>query len=113
MRPVADAIDWLQRSTALGLPGFGAASVFGVLLGAAFAARLAGQFRISGFSDAQDVKRHLFGAVAMGAGGVLALGCSIGQGITGISTLSLQSLLAAASIFAGAWLALGRLERDA
>lgn len=113
VRPVADAIDWLQRSTALGLPGFGAASVFGVLLGAAFAARLAGQFRISGFSDAQDVKRHLFGAVAMGAGGVLALGCSIGQGITGLSTLSLQSLLAAASIFAGAWLALGRLERDA
>lgn len=112
VRPVADAIDWLQRSTALGLPGFGAASVFGVLLGSALAARLAGQFRISGFSDAQDVKRHLFGAFAMGAGGVLALGCSIGQGITGVSTLSLQSLLAAASIFAGAWMALVRLERD-
>ncbi len=113
VRPIADAIDWLQRSTALGLPGFGAANTFGVLLGAALAARLAGQFRITGFSDAQDVKRHLFGALAMGVGGVLALGCSIGQGITGVSTLSLQSLLAAASIYAGAWLALARLERDA
>jgi uncharacterized membrane protein YedE/YeeE len=113
VRPVADAIDWLQRSTALGLPGFGAASIFGVLLGSALAARLAGQFRISGFSDAQDIKRHLSGALAMGVGGVMALGCSIGQGITGVSTLSLQSLLAAASIYAGAWLALARLERDA
>lgn len=112
VRPIADAIDWLQRSTALGLPGFGAASVFGVLAGSALAALAAGQFRISGFSDTADIKRHLFGAVAMGVGGVLALGCSIGQGITGVSTLSLQSLLAAASIFAGAWLALARLERD-
>ena len=112
VRPIADAIDWLQRSTALGLPGFGAASVFGVLAGSALAALIAGRFRISGFTNARDVKRHLFGALAMGVGGVLALGCTIGQGLTGVATLSLQSLLAAAAIFAGAWLALGRLERD-
>lgn len=111
VRPVGDAIDWLQRSTALGPPGFGAASIFGALLGSVTAAFLAGRFRITVFADSADARRHLAGAVAMGIGGVLALGCSIGQGITGVSTLSLQSLLAAASIYAGAWLALGRLER--
>jgi uncharacterized protein len=55
--------------------------------------------------------RHLGGGLAMGVGGVLALGCSIGQGITGVSTLSVQSLIAAASILTGAALALQRLER--
>lgn len=112
VRPIGDAIDWLQRSTALGLPGFGAASIFGTLLGSAAACTSAGCFRLSGFSDAGDVRRHLGGAAAMGIGGVMALGCSIGQGITGLSTLSLQSFIAAASIFAGAWLALARLERQ-
>ena len=112
VRPVADAIDWLERSSALGLPGFGAASVFGALAGSFLASVFAGRFKVSGFADRGDVLRHLGGAAAMGIGGVFALGCSIGQGLTGLSTLSVQSLLAASSIFAGAWLALGRLERD-
>lgn len=112
VRPAGDALDWLQRSTALGWAGFGASSIFGVLLGSALAAIGARKFRIAVFSDGADARRHLSGALAMGVGGVLALGCSIGQGITGISTLSLQSLLATASIVAGAWLALARLERD-
>lgn len=112
VRPTVDAIDWLQRSTALGLPGFGAASIFGALMGSAAAALAAGRFEITFFHHAADVRRHLGGAVAMGVGGVLALGCSIGQGITGISTLSLQSMLAAAAMFSGAWLALRHLERS-
>lgn len=112
VRPIGDAIDWLQRSTALGPPGFGAASILGALLGSAAAALVAGRFRVTVFADGADARRHLGGAVAMGIGGVMALGCSVGQGITGLSTLSLQSLLATASIYAGAWLALGRLERD-
>lgn len=111
VRPVGDAIDWLERATALGLPGFGAASVFGVLAGAALAAGLSGRWRLLAFSDANDMARHITGALAMGIGGVFALGCSIGQGITGLSTLSLQSLLAAASIVVGALLALAKLER--
>lgn len=112
VRPIGDAIDWLERSTALGLPGFAAASIFGALAGSFTAALIAGRFHIVGFANATDIRRHLAGAVAMGIGGVLALGCSIGQGITGVSTLSLQSILAAASIFTGAWLALSRLERN-
>ena len=117
VRPVADAIDWIERSTALGLPGFGAASVFGVMLGG-FASTFIksgfkpGGVRLSGFADAQDLIRHMFGAIAMGIGGVLALGCSIGQGVTGISTLSAQSLLACAAIIAGTVLGLKLLERS-
>ncbi|MEZ5901468.1 MAG: YeeE/YedE family protein [Hyphomicrobiaceae bacterium] len=112
VRPVADALDWVERSSALGLPGFGAATVFGALLGSFVASLLAGGFKTTGFADRGDVLRHIGGAMAMGIGGVFALGCSIGQGLTGLSTLSVQSLVAATSIFAGAWLALGRLERN-
>lgn len=112
IRPVADAIDWVERSTALGLPGFGAATVFGVIAGAFLSSAMSGQIRITAFADAGDLKRHLTGALAMGLGGVLALGCSIGQGVTGISTLSVQSIIACASIIAGAVLGLGRLERS-
>lgn len=112
VRPVADAVDFLERSTALGLPGFGASSVFGTLLGSLLASLLAGGVRVTGFTDRADILRHTGGALAMGIGGVFALGCSIGQGIAGVSTLSLQSLIAAASIFVGAWLALARLERN-
>jgi uncharacterized membrane protein YedE/YeeE len=111
VKPVGDAIDWLERSTALGLPSFGAASVFGVLAGACLASWIAGKARLAGFSDRSDVMRHLSGGVAMGIGGVMALGCSIGQGVTGISTLSVQSLMACTAIVAGAVLALMRLER--
>ncbi|MGL4396989.1 MAG: YeeE/YedE family protein [Hyphomicrobium sp.] len=110
VRPVGDAVDWLQRATALGLPNFGAASVFGVLIGSAAIAGTQRRFHLVGFADRADLVRHILGALAMGIGGVFALGCSIGQGITGVSTLSLPSMLAAASIVAGALFALKRLE---
>lgn len=112
VKPVGDAIEWIERSTALGLPGFGASSVFGVLVGAVLAGLASGGVRLTGFADRQDVQRHLFGASAMGFGGILALGCSIGQGVTGISTLGVQSLVACAAIFSGAVLALWKMERD-
>ncbi len=111
VRPVADTVDWIARATALGLPGFGAATVFGTLTGSFLTALSHGRFRIQGFANNDDMMRHLGGALAMGVGGVLALGCSIGQGITGISTLSLQSMIAAVAILTGAVLALQHLER--
>jgi hypothetical protein len=101
VRPTGDALEWLQRYTALGLPGFGAASVFGAILGGAAAAVAMGRFRVTGFSDRRDMGRNLFGAALMGVGGVMALGCTIGQGITGISTLALGSFVAVAAILAG------------
>lgn len=112
VKPVADAIDWIERSTALGLPGFAASSVFGVLGGAFLSNLMSGGLRANTFADRGDFVRHLGGGAAMGVGGVLALGCSIGQGVTGISTLAVQSMIACAAIFAGAVLALKKLERD-
>ena len=111
VRPVGDALDWLERSTALGLPSFGAATVFGALAGSFAVSAMRGHFRLSGFANRSDLFHHLGGALMMGIGGVLGLGCSIGQGITGVSTLGLQSLIAAGSIVAGTAMSLKRLER--
>ena len=112
VRPVADAIDWVERSTALGWPGFGAASVFGVIAGSFGAAWTSGTLRFAGFADGADLRRHVGGAAAMGAGGIMAVGCSIGQGVGGLSTLSLQSFIAAAAIIVGAVLGLARLQKQ-
>ncbi len=114
--PVAFALDWLlfysDKSKLLTL---GIVSVAGVALGA-FGAALAGrQFRWEGFGGVEDLGNHLVGASLMGVGGVVALGCTVGQGLSGVSTLSLGSGLALAGIVAGAVLALRyqvwRLER--
>ena len=74
-------------------------------------------FRWEGFRDAEDTASHLVGAVLMGVGGVTALGCTIGQGLSGLSTLTLGSFLALAAIIAGAVAALRyqvwRLDRMA
>jgi uncharacterized membrane protein YedE/YeeE len=59
-------------------------------------------FRLESFRDAQDLVNHLLGGALMGFGGVLGLGCTIGQGISGVSTLALGSFLAFFSIVAGA-----------
>ena len=77
-------------------------SVLGVLAGAFIAAHLAGEFRWEAYDDAREMKRHLGGAALMGTGGVTALGCTIGQGLTGVSTLSIASFLAIGAIFVGA-----------
>ena len=81
---------------------FPVGAVLGVLAGAFLAARMAEEFRWEAPDDAREVKRHVLGAFLMGTGGVAALGCTIGQGITGVSTLAVGSFLATASIFAGA-----------
>jgi uncharacterized membrane protein YedE/YeeE len=82
---------------------FGIASALGVVAGAAAHALLSGGFRIESFREPGDLLRHLAGGMLMGFGGVTALGCTIGQGITGLSTLALGSLLTSAAIVAGAF----------
>jgi hypothetical protein len=111
VRPVGDTLEWLQRTTALGLPGFGVASVFGAVLGAFVAARMMGRFRLTTFSGLGDTLRSLFGASLMGIGGVLGLGCTIGQGITGVSTLAAGSFLTLIAIIAGGVAGVRALER--
>ena len=85
---------------------FGMATLPGVLLGSAFSAWRSGTFRWEGFTQTADLARHLVGGVLMGVGGVMALGCTFGQGLSGLSTLNIGSLLASASIVLGAVLTL-------
>lgn len=112
VRPAGDALEWLGRFTAGPVPGFGVASVFGALLGAFLTALAMGRFRFATFSDGSDTLRNLGGAALMGIGGVLALGCTVGQAITGVSTLALGSFLTFASIVAGGFWGLRVLERQ-
>jgi uncharacterized membrane protein YedE/YeeE len=90
---------WTDTSLAV---TFGIASALGVILGSATWALATRQFRLEGFASAADTRDHIFGAILMGFGGVTALGCTVGQGISGVSTLALGSILALASIIAGA-----------
>jgi uncharacterized membrane protein YedE/YeeE len=80
---------------------FGVAAVFGVILGSFLYVILTGRFRVETFTNQEDMIRHIVGAISMGFGGVLALGCTIGQGVTGMSTLALGSLLSLISIVFG------------
>jgi uncharacterized membrane protein YedE/YeeE len=116
--PVAYTLDWLMffsdKSKVLTL---GIVSVFGVVLGSLLVALVSRSFRWEGFGSTEDVANHLGGATLMGIGGVTAMGCTIGQGLSGISTLSLTSFVAVAAILAGAVAAFKyqewRLERMA
>ena len=89
---------------------FGIASVGGVIAGAYLVALAKGEFRIEGFEGGRDMLRYILGGALMGVGGVLALGCTVGQGISGMSTLSLSAPLALASIVLGASFGLRYLE---
>ncbi len=101
--PIAYSLDWLMffsdKSKVLTL---GVVSVAGVIAGSAVYALLTGAFRWEGFAGTEDVANHLAGAALMGVGGVTALGCTVGQGLSGISTLSATSFVAVAAIIAGA-----------
>lgn len=101
--PLAYTLDLLLMwSDASRMLTFGIASVLGVVVGSTLHALLSGSFRIEGFRDAGDLLRHIVGAVLMGFGGITALGCTIGQGVSGLSTLALGSVLTTAAIVAGA-----------
>jgi hypothetical protein len=95
----------------------GIAGVLGMLIGSAAYALASRTFRWEGFGSVEDVANHLVGATLMGFGGVTALGCTIGQGITGVSTLAVGSFLALAAIIFGCAMAVRyqvwRLERMA
>jgi uncharacterized membrane protein YedE/YeeE len=114
--PVAYTVDWLlffsDKSKVLTI---GIVSTFGVVVGSALVALSGRSFRWEGFAGAEDTANHLVGATLMGVGGVTALGCTVGQGLSGVSTLAIGSFIALAGIIAGAVLALRyqvwRLER--
>lgn len=107
--PAGESIQYLMTFTGATI-NFGIATVGGVIVGSFLMAKLSGSFRIEAFSDTDDMKRHLFGAAIMGIGGILALGCTVGQGITGMSTLALGSLIALISIIVGGLIGLKYME---
>jgi uncharacterized protein len=103
--PLGDTLLYGMLSTALSLD-FPIGAVIGFVLGAYLAAVSDGSFRWQIPASAADFKRRLIGAFMMGFGGITALGCTIGQGVTGVSTLSVGSVIAIVSIVAGGRLGL-------
>ncbi len=103
--PIGDSIQYLMLSTGISLQ-FGVAVVGGVLAGALAASLVSRDFELRGFDNPHDMLRAISGGTLMGIGGALAMGCSVGQGLSGLSTLAVASVLAIAGIFAGAALAI-------
>lgn len=98
--PIADALQYAMLSTGL-TPNFGIATVAGVFAGSLVTALATGRFHLEGYSSPRHMLRSAGGAALMGIGGVMAFGCSIGQGLTGVSTLALGSFVALAGILLG------------
>jgi uncharacterized membrane protein YedE/YeeE len=116
--PVAYTLDWFMfYSDASKVLTIGVVAVAGVVCGAAVSALQSHSFRWEGFANPRDLGQHLVGSVLMGVGGVTAMGCTFGQGLSGISTLSLNSVIALSAIVLGAVVSLrqqaARLERTA
>ena len=80
---------------------FGVLAVVGVILGSLLWALLSRGFRIEWFSSGRDFANHLVGGILMGFGGVLAMGCTIGQAVTGVSTLAIGSFITFFAIVLG------------
>ena len=100
--PMADLAHYLQSPANLWLINFGVTALIGVILGSFLYAVGTRRFRIEWFASTQDAVNHVIGGLLMGIGGVLAMGCTVGQGITGVSTLAFGSILATISFVVGA-----------
>ena len=81
---------------------FSIALVFGTIAGSFIAAAWNKELRVEAYDDAREMRRHLIGAFLMGFGGVCAYGCTIGQGVSGMATLSITAPLALGAILIGA-----------
>ncbi|HLS54894.1 MAG TPA: YeeE/YedE family protein [Zeimonas sp.] len=96
---------------------FGIATALGIVAGSLAWALISRTYREESFPNAADLKRHIVGAILMGFGGITAFGCTIGQGLSGVSTLALGSIITFLSLVAGAALMMKidywRLMREA
>ena len=100
--PMGDSVRYLMNPANVANINFGVTALSGVIVGSFLYALVSGGFRIEWFASGGDFLNHAVGAVLMGIGGVLSMGCTVGQAITGVSTLAMGSLLTFLAIVAGA-----------
>ena len=101
INPIGQTYGFVKSGFDSALISFGLVSAFGVILGSLLWSLVTRSFRIEWFVNMKDFVTHLIGAILMGFGGVMAMGCTIGQGITGVSTLAIGSILTFFSIVFG------------
>jgi uncharacterized membrane protein YedE/YeeE len=106
--PVGETILFFMTSTGQTL-SFAIGSVAGVWIGAFFGSLIKGHFRWEACEDPRELRRQIIGAGMMGVGAVIALGCSIGQGLSAFSLLAFSAPVTFLAILAGAWLGLRHL----
>ena len=82
---------------------FGIALTVGMITGSFAYYLVTRRFRWEGFANIADTRAHILGATLMGFGGVTAMGCTIGQGVTGLSTLAVGSFIALPAMMLGCW----------
>jgi hypothetical protein len=101
--PYAFALDWMMfTSDKSKVLTIGIVAVIGMILGSAMSSILSKNFRWESFRGVEDTANHLVGAALMGFGGVTAVGCTVGQGLSGLSTLALNSFIAFPGFILGA-----------
>lgn len=98
---MGDSVHYLRQPANLSLVSFGLMALSGVIVGSFIWAVTIGRFRVEWFRTGPDITRHVVGGLLLGVGGVLSMGCTIGQGITGISTLAIGSAIALSAIVLG------------
>ena len=101
INPMGQAVGYAAGGFNSSLLTFGIMAFFGVMAGSLAWALVTRSFRIEWFASKSDFINHVLGAILMGVGGVLAMGCTVGQAITGISTLAIGSFIAFAGIVLG------------
>jgi uncharacterized membrane protein YedE/YeeE len=100
--PMGDSVRYLMDPTNFSLVNVGICALVGVIAGSFLFSVFTRRFRIEWFANFGDFGNHAVGGVLMGVGGVLSMGCTIGQAVTGVSTMALGSMLTFAAIVAGA-----------
>ena len=99
--PMGDSVRYLLNPTKMSLINFGVMALAGVIAGSFMYALATRRFRIEWFSSIKDFGNHAIGGALMGVGGVLSMGCTVGQAITGISTFAIGSILTFFAIVIG------------
>jgi len=112
--PMAYLLDYLTLfSDTSKTISFAIVIALGIIVGSFVSAKLRGQWRLQAFSNTQDMINHLVGGALMGIGGVTAMGCTFGQGLSGMSTLALSSLITVIGFVIGVFFGLRYLEKSA